>query len=139
LLKFLFSVWCCFYFYYFGVENLQVVINLTRGNSRAIAAIAAPKAVSSKTERAAHQDEMKNNAIVLYNCTHATNTDITKCMVLGSYFSTNLVVGGHLISAEQKSSMELLGLPAAQVWNARNCILWHNAFEKKFSSQELVS
>lgn len=105
--------------------------------TRSIISLGAPKPTSTKTERDAHQAEMKCKAIDRYHCAGG-NPNVTKCMILGCNFSTNEVVAGHIIGIDQKSSLEILNLTAGDVWNPKNCVLWHNAIEAKYSSMEIV-
>ncbi len=104
----------------------------------AVVAVLAPRATSTKSERLKHKEAFKNSVRARYGCVHPDNPNVTKCMVLNHFLSTNIVSCGHILSLEQKPSLSVLGLVENDIWNARNGILWYADIEKKYSSQELV-
>jgi hypothetical protein len=73
-----------------------------------------------------------------YACTHPTNKDVTKCLVLGAYFSTRDVVNGHIVKVAEKIHLELIGLSQHDLFNYRNGILMHREIERVFTQNEVV-
>jgi hypothetical protein len=101
--------------------------------------MAAPKPTSTKSDRLEHQVAFKKSLIDRFECYHPKNRNVTKCMVLNHFFSTEDVIAAHLIGLTNLDSLLPLNLNRADVWSERNGVLVHREIEKKYESQEIVS
>ena len=86
-----------------------------------------------------NQTDFKRKLIIRYQCSHNTNVNITKCMLLNHYFSTEQVVAAHIIGLKSLGALQLLGLnPVDDKYSDKNGILIHKAIEALYGSQEVV-
>lgn len=107
--------------------------------SKVIVHDSCPRAPSGTTERSHHQAQMKQDARARYQCTHPSDPSQTKCMLLGLFFPTNRIINSHIISVRNRNALARLGLRDECLWDARNCLLLFEAFEKKIEHLEVVS
>ncbi len=113
-------------------KNILAISNVIVHDSR-------PRAPSGTTERNYHQSEMKSLARTMYDCTHPTDPNQTKCMLLGLYFPTHKIICSHIISLRNRNALARLGLPDESIWDAKNGLLLFEPFESKFEGLEIVS
>ncbi len=74
-----------------------------------------------------------------YQCTDLVDPNITKCMLLDTFFPTDGVIATHIISLKYRNNLSLLGLPFEDFWNVRNGLLLYSPIEKRFDDLEVVS
>jgi hypothetical protein len=112
-------------------KNQNMIIRVVLAQSR-------PKASSTHSQRIIHQSAMKEAMREKYLCKHPTNENLTKCLVLNTYFSTNEIANGHIVGIEEKNNLELLGLHKDDLFNYRNGLLIHRVIEDAFTKNEVV-
>jgi hypothetical protein len=116
---------------------------VAKGNApilRMLLGIVAPKRTSTTSEREYHAVAFKNSLISRYECSHPSNSSLTKCMILNHYFSTNEVVAAHILGLTNSFSFAAVGLNyETDVWSDRNGVLVYKDIEKKYESQDIVS
>jgi hypothetical protein len=64
---------------------------------------------STASDRIHNQQMFKQNLRSRYNCIHHSNPDLTKCMVLGVYLSTDCMAAVHLVPLQDRRLIPLLG------------------------------
>lgn len=91
---------------------------------------------STASDRVHNQQMFKQNLRLRYNCIHDSNPNLTKCMVLGVYLSTDCVAAAHLVSLQDRRLVRLLGF--SNIWDGRNGILVHKCIDIKYGSLEIT-
>ena len=108
----------------------------TRIIMKALNALTAAVPVSAKSDRERHHYDFKNALRTRYQCTDSSRPNVTKCMVLNFFFSTNDVIASHIVGLDDRRVCFSIGIE--DVWNPRNGLLLHRAIDKKFEAMELV-
>jgi hypothetical protein len=93
--------------------------------------------VSSSSDRIRHQCEFKERLRDRYDCRDPNNGNVTKCMLLNHFFSTQTVIASHIIGLNEKQMCSVFGIDS--IWDPRNGILLHSVIDKHFESMEIVS
>ena len=102
--------------------------------------IVSPKKTSNASDRNHHQINFKEALRNRYRCKHATNPNVTRCMVLGDFLSTDVVIASHIIGLTNRLSLSALNLnPDNDIWSERNGLLVYKDIESKYESQDIVS
>ena len=102
-----------------------------------INAISSANPVSTTSERDRHQLTFKESLKDRYECRNLVNKNVTKCMVLNHFFSSDTVKASDIIGLYEKKLCKVFGIDS--VWNPRNGILLHNSLGKHFERMEIVS
>ena len=102
--------------------------------------IVSPKCTSNSSDRTYHESEFKKALRKRYCCISETNPDVTRCMVLDFFFSSDVVIASHIIGLTNRLSLSALNLNSSKdIWSDRNGLLIYKDFEKKYEHQEIVS
>jgi hypothetical protein len=99
--------------------------------------IVSPKCTSTSSDRTFHQINFKKALRERYCYINEENPDVTRCMVLGVFFSSDVVIASHIIGLTNRISLSALNLN--DIWSDRNGLLIYKEFEKKYENQEIVS
>lgn len=106
--------------------------------TKVVIASAMPTPSSTASQREGHQDKIKSEMRVHYDCCDASNPHVTRCLLLNKFFATNDVTYAHLVGVNEKKSLALLGMTNEDLWNPRNGILIHNSIETQFTRNNVV-
>ena len=92
---------------------------------------------SSKRTRI-EQSDFKASLIQYYQCQHATDGGLVKCMILNEYFPKGLVIASHIWKyCTQGEGLEEFGLKESDINSPRNGILLCQEIEKAFDEKKL--
>jgi hypothetical protein len=73
-----------------------------------------------------------------YQCENPLNRDLTKCMLLNTYFRTDEVTAAHIIGVNNRKILAMLDLHSEDLWSWRNGLLLFGPIEKRFDDLEVV-
>ena len=107
-----------------------------RANRGLIIATTTAVPESTASDREGNQIQFKEDLRTRYCCIHLTNPNLTKCMVLNHFFSSDVVTAGHLVSLTDRHIAPLLGF--SSVWDEKNGILVYKPLDVKYGSLELT-
>jgi hypothetical protein len=87
---------------------------------------------STHSDRIHNQEMFKQNLRTRYDCIQLSNPNVTKCMVLGMFLSTNLVAAAYLVSLKDREKVSFFGF--SNIWDGRNGILVYKCINDKYGS-----
>ena len=107
-----------------------------RANRGLIIATTTAVPESTASDRLGNRRQFKEDLRTRYDCVHQSNPNLTKCMVLDHFFSSDHVTAGHLVSLTDRNIVHLLGF--SNVWDEKNGILVYKPLDVKYGSLELT-
>lgn len=115
----------------------EIVEEKNRPLLRTVNALCSAKPVSTTSDRDKHKDIFKRSLSLRYQCHDPANANVTKCMILNHFFSTEQVTASHIVGLYERQICATLGF--TDVWDPRNGILLFHEIDKCFENMEVVS